>query len=78
MFENTVLRQIFGPKRDEVTAEWKRLNDQYSPPNIIPVIKSRMRWAGHVSYMGETRGAHRILVGRSEGRRPLERPGRRS
>jgi hypothetical protein len=83
VFENRVLRRICGPKRDEVTVEWKilhneELNDLYSSPNIIRVIKSRrIRWARQVARMGEGRGAYRILAGRPEGRRPLERPRRR-
>ena len=63
------MREVFGPKRDEVTKEWKKLhneelNDLYSLPNIVRVVKSRrMRWAGHVALMGEDRGVHRVLVG---------------
>ena len=78
-----MLRRIFGPRRDEVTEEWRRLhneelNDLYSSPNIVLVIKSRrMRWAGYVARMGEERGVYRVLVGKPEGRRPLERPRRR-
>ena len=78
-----VWRRIFGPRRDEVTGEWRRLhneelNDLYCSPNIVPVIKSRrMKWAGHVARMGVGRGVHRVLVGKPEGRRPLGRPRRR-
>jgi hypothetical protein len=82
VFENRVLR-IFGPKRDEITGEWRILqkeerNDLYSSPNIVQVIKSRrMRWAGYVACMGEGRGVYRVLVQKPEGRRPLGRPRRR-
>jgi hypothetical protein len=80
VFENKVLRRIFGPTRDEVTGEWRRLHNKelyavYSSSNIIRVMKSRrQRWAGHVPRMGERRGAYSALVGKPDGRRPLGRP----
>jgi len=80
VFENRVLRRIFGSRRDKVTGEWRKLhneelNDLYCSPNTVGVIKSsRMRWAGHVADMGERRGVYRVLVGKPEGKRPLGRP----
>jgi len=83
VFENRVLMKVFGPKRDEVTGEWRKLHNEelnylYSLPNIVQVVKSRrMRWAEHVARMGEDRGVHRVLVGEPEGKKPLGRPRRR-
>jgi hypothetical protein len=77
VFENRVLRRISGPKRDEVTGEWRKLHneelhDLYSSPTIVQVIKSRrMVWVGHAARMGEGRGMYRVLVGKPEGNRPL-------
>jgi hypothetical protein len=82
VFENRVLRRVFGPMRDKVTGEWRKLhneelNDLYSLPSTVRVVKSRrMRWVGHVARMGEERGVHRVLVGKREGKRPLGRPRR--
>jgi hypothetical protein len=80
MFDNRVLRRVFGPERDEVKEGWRKLQNEelhglYSSHSIIRVIKARMmRWARHVACMGEVRGAYNILVGKPEGRRPLGRP----
>ena len=77
------MRRVFGPKRDDVTREWRKLHikahrDLYSLPNIVRVVKSRgMSWAGHVARMGAGRGVDRVLVGKPEGKRPLGRPRRR-
>jgi hypothetical protein len=83
MFENRVLRRIFGPKKEELTGDWGKLHSDelhilYSSQNIIRQIKSRrMRWAGHAARMGEERNVYRVLIGKLEGKRPLGRPRRR-
>jgi len=83
VLEKVVARRIFGPKRDEVTGEWRKLhneelNDIYSSPNNVRAIKSRrMRWAGHVAHVGERKGVYRAFVGKPEGERQLGRPRRR-
>jgi len=75
-FENRVLRRIFGPRRDEVTGEWRKLhneelNDLYCSHNIVRVLKSRrMEWAGHVARMWEGKGVYRVMVWKPEGKRP--------
>ena len=83
VFESWVLRRVFGPKRDEVIGEWRKLHNEklrdfYSLPNTVRVVKSRrMRWVGHVTLMGEGTRVYRVLVGKPEGKRPLGRPRRR-
>ena len=83
MFENKVLRKIFGAKKDEITGEWRKLHNAvlhafYSSPNIIRSLKSRrLRWAGRVARMEKSRNAYRVLVGKPEEKRPLGRPRRR-
>jgi hypothetical protein len=83
VFENRVLRRIFGPRRDEVTGEWRKLHneelrDLYSSPSIIRIIKSRrIRWVGHIARMGEKMNAYILLVGMPEGKKSLGRPRRR-
>jgi hypothetical protein len=83
VFENRVLRRIFGPKRDEMTGEWRKLHNEelhnlYTSPDIIRQVKSRrMRWAGPMARMGEDRKVHKVWVGKPEGKRPLGRPRRR-
>jgi hypothetical protein len=79
VLENRVLRRIFGPKRDEVTEEWRKLHNEelnylYSSPNIQVIKSRRMRWAGHVARMGKRRGVYRVLVGKPEGKEPYGRP----
>jgi hypothetical protein len=83
VFENRVLRRIFGPKRNGVTGGWRKLYNEglhnlYSSPSIIRIIKSRrIRWVEHVARIGEKRNVYRLLVGKPEGNRPLGRPRRR-
>ena len=76
VFENRVLRRMFGPKSDEVTREWRKLhneelNDLHSSPNIKVIKSRRMRWEGHVACMGDRKGVYRVLLGKSEKKRPF-------
>jgi hypothetical protein len=82
MCENRVLRRIFGPKKEDVTGEWRKLHNEefhnlYSSSDIRQMKSRRMRWAGHVARMGEERKVYKVLVGKPEGKRPLGRPRRR-
>jgi len=82
VFKNRVLRRIFGPKRDEVIREWRKLhneelNDLHCSPNVRVIKARRTRWAGHVARMGERRGVYRVLVEKPDGKKPLWRPRRK-
>jgi hypothetical protein len=83
VFENRVLRRIFGPKREEVTGGWRKLHNEelhnsYSSPSLIrTIMPRRIRWAGHIERMVEKRNLYRIVVGKPQGKRPLGRPRRR-